>query len=84
MIIKGQVQGVFFRYETKIEAQKLGLSGWVKNNDSGTVEVLAEGDKINLEKLIEWCKSGPDAAQVENVEIKWQEYEGEFKKFEII
>jgi len=83
MIIKGQVQGVFFRYETKKEAQALNLTGWVRNNDDGTVEVLAEGDKNKLEELAEWCKSGPDSAQVEDVEIKWQEYEGGFEGFEI-
>ena len=83
ILIKGQVQGVFFRYETKKEAEKLELTGWVKNNNDGTVEVLAEGDKVNLEKLVEWCKSGPDSARVENVEIKWLPYTGELMKFEI-
>jgi len=84
LIIKGRVQGVFFRYETKKEAQTLGLSGWVKNNNDGTVEVLAEGDRVLLEKLAEWCKSGPDSALVENVEIKWLAYGREFNSFEII
>jgi len=83
MIIKGQVQGVFFRYETKKEAERLGLTGLVKNNNDGNVEILAEGDKNKLEELAKWCKSGPDSAQVENVEIKWQEYNGRFEGFEI-
>lgn len=83
MIIKGRVQGVFFRYKTQQEAQKLGLNGWVKNNGDGSVEILAEGDKDKLEELIEWCKEGPRSAQVEKVEVKWQKYVGEFEGFEI-
>ena len=83
LVIHGRVQGVFFRFETQKMAKKLGLTGWVKNNDLGTVECLAEGDKINLEKLAEWCKSGPDSALVEKVEIKWLPYVGGFEGFEI-
>jgi len=83
MIIKGRVQGVFFRYKTQQEAQKLGLNGWVKNNGDGSVEILAEGDKDKLEELIEWCKEGPRSAQVEKVEVKWQKYVGEVEGFEI-
>jgi len=84
MIISGRVQGVFFRYKTLREAQKLGLTGWVKNLDGGQVEVLAEGAKDKLEELAEWTKRGSRQAQVEKVEIKWQEYGGEFKEFIII
>jgi len=81
MIISGRVQGVFFRYKTQQEAQKLGLTGWVRNLDGGQVEVLAEGAKDKLEELAEWTKRGSRQAQVEKVEIKWLAYEGEFKEF---
>jgi acylphosphatase len=83
IIINGRVQGVFFRYKTQQEADKLGTTGWVRNNGDGSVEILAEGDKDKLEELIEWCKAGPRSAQVENVEVKWQEYEGILEGFEI-
>jgi len=84
MLINGQVQGVFFRLKTKEEADKLGLTGWVKNNSDGSVECLAQGDKDKLVQLIDWCKKGPEAAKVENVEVKWQTYSGEFHGFKII
>ncbi|OGY41728.1 MAG: acylphosphatase [Candidatus Buchananbacteria bacterium RBG_13_36_9] len=83
IIINGQVQGVFFRYKTQQEAQKLGLTGWVRNNADSSVEILAEGDKDKLEELIAWCKAGPRSAQVENVEVNWAPYRGEFEGFEI-
>ena len=84
IIISGRVQGVFFRYKTKHEAEKLGLTGWVRNNGDGSVEILAEGDKDKLEELVKWCKEGPRSAQVKNVEVKWLLYLEEFKKFIII
>ncbi|MFA5188527.1 MAG: acylphosphatase [Patescibacteria group bacterium] len=84
LIIKGRVQGVFFRYATEKEAEKLGLTGWVRNNNDGTVEILAEGDKDMLDELIVWCKSGSRLAKVENIDVKWLLYVGEFKDFEII
>ena len=84
IIINGQVQGVFFRYKTQQEAQKLGLTGWVRNNGDGSVEILAEGTEDKLEELINWCKAGPRSAKVENIEVKWQTYSGEFNDFIII
>lgn len=82
--IFGKVQGVFYRFTAKNEAEKLGLFGWVSNNDDDSVELVAEGEKEKLEKLIDWCKKGSFLAKVEKVEIDWQKYEGEFKSFEII
>lgn len=84
LLINGQVQGVFFRLKTKEEADKLGLTGWVKNNVNGSVEVLAEGEKGKLDELIDWCHDGSDASKVANVAVKWQPYNGEFNGFKII
>ncbi len=81
--IHGQVQGVFFRSETKKQADLLDLIGWVKNNSDGTVECLAEGDKDKLDQLLDWCNIGSDGAKVDKVEVKWQLFEGENNKFEI-
>lgn len=83
IIISGRVQGVFFRYKTKHEAGNLGLTGWVRNNSNGSVEILAEGNKDRLEELVAWCKSGPRLANVENIEVKWLPSKGEFNDFEI-
>ena len=84
MIISGRVQGVFFRYKTKHEAGNLGLTGWVRNNSNGSVEILAEGDKDKLEALVAWCKSGPKLAKVDNMEVTWSSFSGGFNQFEII
>ena len=81
--IFGEVQGIFFRAQTKEEADKLGLVGWVRNEADGTVMVVAEGEEKNLEKLIEYCKIGPKFAKVNKVEVKWGEANGEFKEFVI-
>ena len=83
LMVKGRVQGVFFRYETQKTAQGLGLSGWVRNRKDGSVEILAEGPKDRLEKLIVWCRQGPPSAQVENVETSWEQPTGEYYAFNI-
>ena len=84
LLISGRVQGVFFRLKTREEAANLGLTGWVRNNSGGSVEILAEGEKNNLEQFIEWCKKGSERAQVDGVNVKWQELPFEFKSFEIV
>ena len=83
ILVSGLVQGVFFRSETKVRAEEFGLFGWVRNLEDGRVEIVAEGEKEKLEKLISWAKKGPDSARVDNLEIDWQEYQGEFSQFDI-
>lgn len=83
IFVAGLVQGVFFRSQTKNKAGELGLFGWVRNLADGRVEILAEGEKDKLEKLIDWAKKGPDSARVDGLEINWQEHNDEFKDFEI-
>jgi acylphosphatase len=83
IFVLGQVQGVFFRAETRTKAKELGLFGWVKNLENGRVEILAEGEKEKLEKLVEWVKEGPALARVNGIQVEWQEYKGEFSQFEI-
>jgi acylphosphatase len=79
----GKVQGVFFRQNTAGLTQGLILTGWVKNEDDGSVGVLAEGEEVDLKKLLSFLKKGPDHAQVDKVDVNWSEAKGEFKKFEI-
>lgn len=81
--IKGMVQGVFFRAATVERANRLGVKGWVRNCPDGTVEVVAEGERKKLADLATWCDHGPPGAHVHNVEVKWEDYQGEFKDFRI-
>jgi acylphosphatase len=67
-IVKGRVQGVGFRWFVEREAAMLGLAGWVRNNDDGTVEVLASGSDEQLESLRSKLKQGPRAARVDTVD----------------
>lgn len=83
IFVSGRVQGVFFRDHTRRWASSLDLTGWVRNTMDGRVEVLAEGDKDRIENLISRLKEGPPMAHVENVEVDWEEYRGEFIDFRI-
>lgn len=67
IIVKGKVQGVFFRASAKRIAESLNLNGWVKNNDNGDVEILVTGDQTDIEKFIIWSKTGPEKAKVREV-----------------
>jgi acylphosphatase len=82
--IYGRVQGVFFRYFVHNEARGLGLKGYVCNLARGdAVEVQAEGEKRQLNKLLGQLKVGPPGAQVERVEVKWADYSGRFDDFSV-
>jgi acylphosphatase len=80
VIVRGRVQGVFFRAETRDRARSLGLAGWVRNNPDGTVEAAFEGDRERVESMVEWCRRGPRHAAVEDVDVSWEEpqHETEF------
>jgi acylphosphatase len=82
--VYGRVQGVYFRYFVQNVAGRLGLKGYVRNLTSGdAVEVQAEGEKQQLNKLLEQLKVGPPRARVERVEVKWVDYSGQFIDFSI-
>ena len=83
LLISGRVQGVLFRDYAKNAAKELGVFGFVRNLLDGRVEVVCEGEKENIEKFLEWCKQGPRLAKVENVDVSFEEYKGEFKDFEV-
>ncbi len=68
--VTGKVQGVFYRPSTQAKAKELGLNGWVKNSEDGSVLIEAEGEDQKLDKLVEWCRQGPGAAQVNGVEAE--------------
>lgn len=73
VIVKGRVQGVFYRQSTKERATALGLCGWVRNLDNGNVELIASGSQDQLNLLIEWCKKGPPAAVVNSLDVTYPE-----------
>jgi acylphosphatase len=83
ILVSGRVQGVFFRMETLDEATKRNVTGWVRNTFDGRVEAIFEGKREDVEKLIEFCKRGPPAARVMEINVQWQEYIGEFDNFRI-
>jgi acylphosphatase len=73
VVIRGRVQGVFFRVETRERARSLGLAGWVRNNPDGTVEAVFEGDRDRVDSMLVWCRRGPSGAYVEDVDVEWTE-----------
>jgi len=82
-IVYGYVQGVFFRDFVTRRANELGVTGYVRNLPGGTVEVLAEGERKQLEKLIGYLRVGSPAARVEKVTTNWSEYTGSYYDFGI-
>ena len=81
--VSGRVQGVFFRAETADFANRLGLTGWVRNLSNGRVEALFEGEKEDVEKALDFCRRGPPGARVRNLDVKWEDWQGEFQDFTI-
>ena len=83
LFISGRVQGVWYRGSTKQQADDLGLTGWVRNCESGEVEVVVEGADVAINKLISWCRTGPTLARVTDVRIDFEDYSGEFVEFRV-
>lgn len=81
---RGRVQGVFFRHTARIRAEKLNLKGLVRNENDGSVTIIAEGEEEALQKFLEWCRKGPPLSRVYEIKTEWQEATGEFDGFEII
>lgn len=84
IFVSGKVQGVYFRQNTSLKAQELGIVGWVRNLSDGRVESVMEGLEVNIDKMISWCKSGPKDALVTDVKIMNEEYKKEFSTFDIV
>lgn len=82
VFVSGKVQGVFYRANTRDEARKRGVDGWVKNLADGRVEAVFEGAEADVEGMVEWCHEGSPAARVSDVEVEYQEPEG-LEGFEI-
>jgi acylphosphatase len=82
-VVEGMVQGVGFRQYTLRRAQRLGLTGWVKNRHDRKVEVLAEGPRNSLEQLLQQLHEGPPASMVRDVHATWEQATGEFIDFHV-
>lgn len=83
-LIIGTVQGVFFRQFCKDNADALKLKGYVRNLETGNVEIVAEGDQLDIEKFYEILKKGPPHAQIKNLTFEEKKYSGDFKDFRIM
>jgi acylphosphatase len=82
LVVTGRVQGVFYRYFAKKEANKLNIKGWCRNEKDGSVHIVAGGQEENIDKFIEWAKQGSPLAKVENVEVNEniiENIEGDFE-----
>jgi acylphosphatase len=81
--VHGRVQGVNFRYFVSENARRFNLTGWVRNRFNGTVEVLAEGKRNDLNTLIQYLHQGSSSSHVTKVDQEWQEATGEFDSFKV-
>jgi len=77
LFISGRVQGVGFRAHTQREAERLGITGWVRNMPDGRVELVAEGETTQIDQLVDWCRSGPARAMVADVRVEREAPVGE-------
>ena len=81
--VKGSVQGVLYRASAVEIAEKLKVTGYVRNLEDGSVELYAEGEKEKLEQFRDWCMKGPKGARVDDVNFEWLDAMGQFDKFMI-
>lgn len=83
IVISGGVQGVFFRRTTAYEAEKRGVTGWVRNLADGRVQAVFEGEEQGVKELVEYCRTGPRGARVASMSVARKPYTGEFEDFEV-
>jgi len=83
MAVRGRVQGVGFRQNTARKARKLGVMGWVRNRQDGTVEAFAQGEADAVQQLIDWARRGPPSARVDGVVVSDAPEDGTLAAFEV-
>lgn len=77
VIVRGRVQGVFFRSETRSRARSAGVRGWVRNRRDGAVEAVFEGPRVAVDSMLRWCRRGPAGAAVDSLDVEWEDPAGE-------
>lgn len=82
MVIRGEVQGVGFRYAMLAQARLLGITGWVRNRRDGSVEAMVAGNAVQVAAMLAWARTGPAGAVVDDVMI--EAAGGEFTRFELL
>ena len=80
LVIRGEVQGVWFRESMRLEAERLGVTGWVANRADGSVEAIVQGTRQKVEEMTRWARRGPEQARV--TEVVATDASGEFPAFE--
>lgn len=83
VLVRGRVQGVFFRASTQEKANELGLAGWVRNLPDGRVEARVEGERDAVNEMLAWLRQGPPAAEVEDIDMEPVE-PGNRRSFDVI
>ncbi len=76
VVVRGDVQGVFFRDSTRREAEQRGVAGWAENRADGAVEAVFEGSRADVDALVDFCRSGPPRAEVRDVDVSEEEPTG--------
>ena len=84
ILIRGKVQGVFFRQALKVVAKKNNVSGWVRNLKDRRVEAVFEGDSKSISSVIEWARVGPANSRIDDIEVINEEFKNEFSTFEVL
>ncbi len=83
IIVRGRVQGVFFRATTQEAANRAGVRGWVQNSADGAVEIVAEGDEAQIAEFTSWCRKGPPLAEITDIDFKEEPATGDYTSFRI-
>jgi acylphosphatase len=84
LVVKGTVQGIFFRQFVKGHSDDLKLTGFCRNLENGDVEIIVEGEAEQIERLAGFVKKGPEHAQIRNVEVEEKKWSGDFKEFKVL
>lgn len=84
LVVRGTVQGIFFRQFVKGHADKLRLTGFVRNLEDGDVEIIVEGEGEQIERLVRFVEKGPEHSQIRAVNVEERKWSGEFKEFKVL
>lgn len=80
LVVRGRVQGVWFRESMRREAEALGVTGWVRNRSDGTVEAVVQGSAASIDAIVGWARRGPEEALVDGLDI--EEAQGDYDRFD--